>query len=224
MWSDSAAMMPDNLTAQAPRDTGVQAETDVKSEPPAPATDRIVVLSGPSGSGKTTIVNRLLAASPIPLRKSVSATTRPAHPGERDGEDYHFLTSDEFKRRRRKGEFLESAEVHKSGYWYGTLTSEVERAQQEGTWAFLEIDVEGALAVIERYPGAVTIFLLTPSDTVYEQRLRDRGTEAEGVIQRRLQTAREELKFADRYRFRVVNDNLDDAVHGICKILAAEAT
>ncbi len=198
------------------------AETAVTSVP-TPPPFRVVVLSGPSGSGKTTLVQRLLTATPIPLRKSVSATTRPPRPGERDGIDYHFLPPQEFDERRHRGEFLECAEVHKSGYWYGTLVSEVERARQAGAWAFLEIDVEGALSVMQRYPEALTIFLLTPSVEIYEQRLRDRGTESEEVIQRRLQTAREELTFAGRYRFRVVNDHLDDAVRQICEILAAEA-
>jgi guanylate kinase len=91
---------------------------------------RIVVLSGPSGSGKTTIVNRLLRESPVPLRMSVSATTRPPRKGEVDGVAYHFLAPEEFTRRREAGEFLECAEVHKSGYWYGTLISELDRARE----------------------------------------------------------------------------------------------
>lgn len=185
---------------------------------------RVVVLSGPSGSGKTTIVSRVLQEAPVKLVKSVSATTRPARPNERHGEDYYFLSREEFEQRRARGEFLECAEVHKSGHWYGTLVSEVERARQEGGWAFLEIDVEGALNVMQRYPQAVTIFLLTPSDEEFERRLRARGTESEEVIQRRLQTAREELKFANRYKFRVVNDELDKAVREVCDILASAAS
>lgn len=178
----------------------------------------VVVLSGPSGSGKTTVVSRLLAESPVKLVKSISATTRPPRPNEIDGEDYYFLTPDEFERRREAGEFLECAEVHKSGYWYGTLLSELDRARREGGWALLEIDVEGALAVMERYPQAISIFLSTPPEE-YERRLRARGTEDEAVIQRRLQTAQRELTFADRYRYRVVNGTLDDAVQEIGRIL-----
>lgn len=164
------------------------------------------------------MVSRLLAESPVRLVKSISATTRPPRPGEVDGRDYYFLSSDEFERKRVAGEFLECAEVHKSGYWYGTLISELHRAQDQGGWALLEIDVEGALAVMERYPQAVTIFLSTPP-TEYERRLRARGTEDEAVIRRRLQTAQRELTFADRYQFRVVNERLDDAVDEICRIL-----
>jgi guanylate kinase len=179
----------------------------------------VVVLSGPSGSGKTTVVSRLLATSPVRLIKSISATTRPPRPGEVDGRDYYFLTPQGFAERRGDQAFLECAEVHKSGYWYGTLVSEVDRARRLGGWALLEIDVEGALNVLARYPQAITIFLLTPSEAEYERRLRARGTETEEVVRRRLQTARQELTFADRYRYRVVNDRLDDAVAEISRIL-----
>jgi guanylate kinase len=184
---------------------------------------RIVVLSGPSGSGKTTIVQRLLKESPVPLRMSVSATTRPPRKQEVDGRDYYFVTPEEFESRRAAGEFLEYAEVHKSGYWYGTLVSEMGRAQAEGKWSLLEVDVQGAMSVMERFPDAITIFLMTPDVAEYERRLRSRGTESEAVIQRRLQTAIDELKLADSYRHRVVNDNLDHAVAEICRLLAAEA-
>lgn len=187
----------------------------------AEAPQQIVVLSGPSGSGKSTIVNRLVAESPVRLVKMVSATTRPRRENETDGADYYFLTPEEFEARRRRDEFVEYEEVFASGYWYGTLKSELARAQQLGGWAFLEIDVNGALRVMEQYPSAISIFLRTPSEAVFEQRLRDRGTESEEVIQRRLQAARNELKFADRYRHQVVNDNLDRAVAEIIDILTA---
>jgi len=182
---------------------------------------QVVVLSGPSGSGKTTIVNRLLKRSQVPLLKSVSATTRPPRAAEVDTRDYYFLTRKEFERRQADGEFLESAEVFKSGNLYGTLKSEVDRARQRGTWAFLEIDVHGALEVMRQFPEAITIFLKTPSQEEYELRLRNRGTESETVIQRRLETAREELKFAGKYRYQVVNDDLDRAVTEICEILVS---
>lgn len=187
------------------------------TSPPIPDVP-VLVISGPSGTGKTTVVTRLLFESPIPLQKSVSATTRPPRHNEIDGKDYHFLSPDVFEQRRQEQQFLECAEVHKSGYWYGTLLSEVQRAQDNGAWALLEIDVEGATSVMQRYPDAVTVFLSTP-DEEYERRLRARGTETEQVIQRRLQTAREELKFADRYQYRVVNADLDEAVREISGIL-----
>lgn len=187
-----------------------------------PAEVKLLVLSGPSGSGKTTIVQQLLGNSPVPLRKCVSATTRPPRTGEIDGEHYHFLIEDEFERRRQAGEFLETAEVFSSGYWYGTLKSEIGRAADEGAWAFLEIDVEGALNVMREYPEAVTIFIRTSSVDEYEKRLRGRGTESEEVIQKRLATARRELSQADHYRYQVINDDLDRAVEEIKHILRTE--
>lgn len=187
-----------------------------------PGKKRIVVLSGPSGSGKTTIVRRLTEESPVQLYKSVSATTRPPRPGEVDGDDYWFLDGGEFRRRIEAGEFIEFAEVFSSGFLYGTLWSELDRAWAQGEWAFLEIDVEGALRVVQQYPEAVTIFLRTPSSAEFERRLRARGTESEEVIQRRIATAEQELQQSDRYRYIVVNDQLETAVSEICEILKAE--
>lgn len=192
------------------------------SEKPAARKAKLLVLSGPSGSGKTTIVRKLLDDSPVPLRICVSATTRPPRTGEIDGEHYHFLSTDEFERRQQNGEFLETAEVFSSGYWYGTLKSEIARAAEEGAWAFLEIDVEGALNVMREYPRAVTIFIRASGDDEYEKRLRGRGTESEEVIQKRLATARRELSLADRYRYQVVNDDLERAVEEIKHILRTE--
>ena len=183
---------------------------------------RVVVLSGPSGSGKTTIVRRLMDESPVRLLKSVSATTREPRPQEIDGEDYYFLTDTEFRERLENQQFLEHAEVFSSGFLYGTLKSEVDRAWEQNAWAFLEIDVEGALNVMRQYPNAVTIFLQTPSPEEFERRLRARATESEEIIQKRLATAASELKFSDRYRHNVVNDELDRAVSEICEILKSE--
>ena len=180
---------------------------------------QFVVLSGPSGSGKTTIVERLLATSPVKLVKSVSATTRPSRKNETDGENYYFLSRDDFAAKREAGEFLECAEVHASGNWYGTLKSEVRRARSLGGWALLEIDVQGAMRVMQEHPNALTIFLRTSSEKEFERRLRARGTETEEVIQRRLDTARKELQFAPRYKFQVVNDDLDQAVRDINRIV-----
>ena len=180
---------------------------------------QVVVLSGPSGSGKTTIVERLIREAPIKLVKCVSATTRPPRPGEVHGDAYYFLSSEEFAARRARDEFLETAEVFGAGYWYGTLKSEIDRARLEGGWAFLEIDVQGALRVMEVYPEALTIFLEPPSLEVCEQRLRTRGTDSEATIQKRLKRVHEELRLAHRYCHRVVNDDLDQAVAAIHRIL-----
>lgn len=183
---------------------------------------RIVVLSGPSGSGKTTLVRELVARAEVKLIKSVSATTRPPRPAEIHGDDYWFLTDADFREKLKNNEFLEHAEVFSSGYLYGTLRSELDRAWQQHGWAFLEIDVQGALKVMQQYPNAVTIFLKTPSPAEFERRLRARGTESEEVIQRRLATAERELQLADRYKYVVVNDQLKTAVSEICAILKAE--
>jgi len=179
---------------------------------------RFVVLSGPSGSGKTTIVPLLIQHCPVRLIKSVSATTRVPRPHEIPGEDYHFLTKDEFNRRREQGEFLECAEVHASGHWYGTLKSEVTRARTVGGCALLEIDVQGARQVIEQCPQALTIFVRTPEGE-YERRLRARGTESEEDIQSRLETARRELAQAPAYRHQVVNDDLQRAVAEMSQLI-----
>ncbi len=184
---------------------------------------QVVVLSGPSGSGKTTVVERLLQTSPVRLVKSVSATTRAPRAGERDGDSYYFLSPEEFARRRQHQEFIETAEVY-SGLWYGTLKSEIDRAHSLGGWAFLEIDVQGALNVMELYPSAITIFLRPPSMEVCEQRLRARGTETEEVLQRRLAKVALELSFASRYRYQVVNTELEPAIEEIRKILDSHRT
>ncbi|MFN9719814.1 MAG: guanylate kinase [Planctomycetota bacterium] len=184
--------------------------------------ERIVVLSGPSGSGKTTLVRHLVDRAPVNLVISVSATTRPPRPGEQHGRDYWFLNDGEFRTKLAAGEFIEHAEVFSSGFLYGTLRSELDRAWNAGGWAFLEIDVQGAMKVMQQYPDAVTIFLQTPSPAEYERRLRHRGTESEDIIQRRLATAEKELQQSGRYKYVVVNDQLETAVSEICEILKAE--
>jgi guanylate kinase len=180
---------------------------------------RIVIVSGPSGTGKTTVMRRVFEHARVPLAASVSATTRPPRAGETDGVDYHFLSKEQFDRRRRDGLFLECFEVFGSGHWYGTLESEVATGLAAGKWVVLEIDVQGALAVMRRYPEAISIFLQPGSVAELERRLRCRGTETEEAIQRRLAQAKAEFAQADRYRYQVVNDVVDRAADEICSIL-----
>ncbi len=175
----------------------------------------LVVMSGPSGVGKTTVLRRLLSECPLPLRASVSATTRPPRPGEVHGVDYYFLSEEEFHRRRERGEFLECYEVYGSGWWYGTLKEEVASGLAAGQWVVLGIDVHGAFSVIGQYPDAITIFLRPGSLEELERRLRGRGTEDEESIQRRLQQASNEMALADWYRHQVINDDLGRAVREI---------
>jgi guanylate kinase len=182
---------------------------------------QFVVLSGPSGSGKTTIVERLLRECPVKLVKSVSATTRPPRVGEVEGANYYFLTRDEVAARRQRGEFLEYAEVHASGNWYGTLRSELQRARQLGGWSLLEIDVQGAEQVLSQYPNALSIFVRLGSPAELEHRLRSRATDDDDVIRRRLENAHFELQRATAYRYQVINDNLDRVVGEITGIIRA---
>lgn len=185
----------------------------------APRPGKLVVISGPSGVGKTSILRRLLSDLPQ-LIPSVSATTRPPRAGEKDGVDYHFLSAEEFEKRRAAGEFLECCRVYGRQHWYGTLVAEVAPRLAAGAWVVLEIDVEGTLSILERYPEAVTIFVEPTRPDQLEERLTGRGTESPEAMARRLEVARRELLEAHRYQHRVVNENLETAVDSIKRILA----
>jgi len=167
-------------------------------------------------------MQEVLRRAPVPLADSISATTRAPRPGEVDGRDYYFLTNDDFQLRRQRGEFLECYQVFGKGHWYGTLWSEVTAGFQAGKWVVLNIDVQGALTVIDRFADAISIFIQPGSPEELERRLRGRGTESEDSVKRRLARAREELAFATRYRYNVVNDRIENAVQEICNILTQE--
>jgi guanylate kinase len=167
---------------------------------------KLVVISGPSGVGKTTILRLLLERLPQ-LVPSVSATTRPPRAGERDGLHYHFLSAGEFDRRRAAGDFLECCRVYGRQHWYGTLVDEVAPRLDAGRWVVLEIDVEGTLSILGRYPDAVTIFIEPRHPEQLHERLTGRGTESPEAMARRLEVAHRELHEAHHYRHRVVNDN-----------------
>jgi guanylate kinase len=189
---------------------------------PEPSTGRLVVVSGPSGAGKTSVMRRVFQSCPVPLVRSVSATTRPPRPDETDGADYHFLSNEEFANLRKRGAFLESFEVFGQTHWYGTLWSEVTSGLNAGKWVVLQIDVQGAQAVAQRFSDAITIFLNPTSRQELERRLRDRGTETKEALLQRLAAADYELLQAGRYRYQVINDNMDQAVRDIRDILTNE--
>jgi guanylate kinase len=182
---------------------------------------RLIVISGPSGAGKSTVVDAVLAASPLPMVLSVSATTRKPRKGEVDGEDYYFLTPEQFAARQASGDFLECKEY--AGNWYGTLQSQVAAGLAEGKWVLLEIDVEGTMAVLQKHPEALTIFVHSGSVEELERRLRARGTESEEALARRLATAKRELAQKDRYRYQVINLDVPTAVNEVIEILLRHA-
>lgn len=180
---------------------------------------RLVIISGPSGAGKSTLVRQLMTSCDLRLQLSVSATTRKARPGEVDSVHYHFLTCDEFERRKLAGDFLEWKEVFGRGDLYGTLREPVTTGLNAGKWVVLEIDVNGAMGVMADFPDAISIFIHPGSVEELERRLRGRRTDSEESIQRRLEVARQEMKFADKYRHQVINDSADRAISEILAIL-----
>jgi guanylate kinase len=181
-------------------------------------TGKVIVISGPSGAGKTTLVRQMFERLPQ-LVSSVSATTRPPRLGEQHGVDYFFLSSEEFRRRRGTGDFLECCEVFGHGYWYGTLNDQVAPSLAAGKSVVLEVDVEGAKSVSARYPDAVTIFVRPDSIEELERRLVARGTESPAAIARRLEVARRELAETGWYQHQVINNDIGQAVDEMVKIL-----
>ncbi|MGE5749325.1 MAG: guanylate kinase [Gemmatimonas sp.] len=179
-----------------------------------------LILSSPSGGGKTTIAKELLRRR-SDMGYSVSCTTRPARPGESDGQDYYFISREQFEAARTRGEFAESAEVH--GNMYGTLRREVDRVLQSRRHVVMDIDVQGARQFLQAYPEAVTVFLIPPDAGVLLARLRGRGTESNDSLARRLRSAVEELRAVDLYGYLVVNEDLEEAVKAVSAIVDSES-
>lgn len=184
---------------------------------------RLIIISGPSGAGKSTVVRRLRAECPLPLELSISATTRKPRPGEIDGRDYWFIDERRFAELREAGAFLECKEVFGRGVWYGTLAESVKSGLEAGKWVILEIDVEGAASVLTRDVSPITIFLHPGSMEELEQRLRNRRTEDDAAIARRLEVARGEMEALARYDHEVINRQVDATVEEICHILQSYA-
>ncbi|WP_456078653.1 guanylate kinase [Mogibacterium diversum] len=180
---------------------------------------RLFVISGPSGAGKGTICKKLLESVDISI--STSMTTRAPRPGEIDGKDYYFVTVDEFEEKIANGGMLEYARVFDN--IYGTPKDMVIKQLERGRDVILEIDVQGGLQIKKKMPEqAVLVFVLPPDLATLRQRIIDRGTETEEVIDKRFNEAINEIKLIGEYDYYVVNDELDDAVYDLKAIIMAE--
>ena len=180
----------------------------------------VFLITGQSGAGKGTLIERLLDLFPQ-LELAVSATTRARRPGEVEGVHYYFISEEEFDRRLADDDFLEY-HVFPWGQRSGTLVSEIDRISGQGKVCVLELETEGALNVVDRIPGAVTIFVTAPIEEL-ERRLLDRATESSGEIGERLQVARAQLEVADRFDHVVQNDDLERAVGELAGLVRRHA-
>ena len=186
----------------------------------------LVLISAPSGGGKTTICEQLLAARPQ-MARAVTCTTRLPRPGERDGEDYYFLDAASFLKRVQAGNFLEHATVY--GNSYGTLKSEVLGKLRQGKDVLLSVDVQGAATIRERAAedselkrALVTVFLTPPSLGVLESRLRKRGTDSEGVMQKRLSVARQEITQWKNFDYLLISTSIKEDLRRMQAIVDSE--
>ena len=179
----------------------------------------LIVLSGPSGVGKGTVCESLLEKNKN-IEYSISATTRGKRPMEIDGQNYHFLSKDEFEKMIKENKFLEYAQVH--GNFYGTPKDFVYERVKQGKIVILEIDVQGALQVKDNYDEAVFIFLLPPDMEELRKRIEKRATEDKETIEIRMKNAENELSYIDKYDYTIVNDVVDNTVNTIENIIVAE--
>jgi len=179
----------------------------------------LVVVSAPSGAGKTTLCREVRLCLPD-LAYSVSYTTRPPRPGEVDGTDFHFVTEPAFEALRTAGALAEWAQVH--GNLYGTHAGTLERALAEGRDILLDIDTQGARQLRARYPTAVLVFIIAPSMAELEQRLRERRSDPEREIRRRLDRAREEVPLWREYDYLIVNRDVKEATEHLAAVIQAE--
>jgi guanylate kinase len=179
------------------------------AEPSARPSGHLFIVSAPSGAGKSTLCNAARERFPD-LRYSISATARPPRPGEVHGRDYFFVSENEFKKGIEEGRWAEWAVVH--GNYYGTPADFIRDTLAAGHDILLDIDVQGAEQLMDRFPDSVSFFIMPPSEAVLRDRLEKRGTDDPAVIRRRMENARKEMALKDRYRHIIVNDDLSRAV------------
>ncbi len=179
----------------------------------------LIVVSGPSGAGKGTICDALRKRFPK-IHYSISMTTRDPRPGEVDGVNYYFTNNSHFEELLEQDAFLEHAKVY--DHYYGTPKEYVYNMLQEGNHIMLEIDIQGAMQVKEKYPQCVLIYIVPPSKAVLEARLRGRHTDSDEVIAGRLAKASAELEWIPQYDYLIINDELDTAVEEASAVLQAE--
>lgn len=181
-----------------------------------PMMPKLIVLSAPSGAGKSTICKMLLERN-ADFRLSISATTRPPRGNERNGVEYFFLSEGEFFKKVRNQEFIEYAEVH--GHYYGTLKSTVEALLEQGFTVLFDIDVIGALNIKKQYPKAILIFIRPPSEEELIRRLKNRQTESDAQIQKRLERLPMEYEKARYFDYQIVNEDLPSTVERIEQLI-----
>jgi guanylate kinase len=179
----------------------------------------LVVVSAPSGAGKTTLCHEVRSLVPE-LYYSVSHTTRAPRPGETEGTDFFFVSEGQFTAMRARDEFAEWAQVH--GHHYGTPAKALESALSRGLDVLLDIDTHGARQLRQRYPEAVSVFIMAPSMAELEARLRERKSDSAGDIARRLSRAREEIAAWRQYDYLIINRDVKDAVDQLATIIQAE--
>jgi guanylate kinase len=179
----------------------------------------IIIISAPSGSGKTTIVDRLQSKMPE-LRRLVSYTTRQQREGERDKEDYIFISEEEFREKISRGELLEWEEVF--GNYYGTSEKQLQEALERNEDVILSIDVKGARQVRIKFPESISIFIMPPSVEELASRLKKRNTDEENEMTVRLKEAGREIDAAEEYDYLVVNEELDKATEEVAAIINNE--
>jgi len=179
----------------------------------------IIVVSAPSGSGKTTLTERILEKMDG-IRRSVSYTTRQPRDGEKDAQDYVFISEKDFKEKADNGEFLEWEENF--GNFYGTPLDQFRTAMEEGVDVILSIDVKGGKTVKEKFPESVSVFIIPPSVKELEERLRNRNTDREEQVAMRLEESKREMAAADRYDYLIVNEDLDKASEELMTIIEKE--